>query len=108
MSRWTTIMSNRLGVPCADVMRTFADETRLKIVELLFERARNVRDLNAALRIDATLLSHHLRVLREAGLVVSKREGRFLTYSLSPLVRSARRGSELDFGCCRLRFAGHT
>lgn len=106
MSRWTSVMSNTLGASCAEVMRTLADETRLKVVELLFVRAQNVTDLNAALKIDATLLSHHLRVLREMGLVETERNGRFLIYRLSPRIRSARRGQELDFGCCTLRFSG--
>lgn len=105
MSRWTAVMSNTLGASCADIMGTLADDTRLKVIELLLGEARNVRDLNSELRMDATLLSHHLRVLREAGLVEARRSGRFLVYSVSPRIKSARRGAELDFGCCRLRFA---
>lgn len=108
MPRWTSVMSNTLGASCADIMGTLADETRLKVVELLLARARNVRDLNGELNMDATLLSHHLRVLREAGLVEAKRSGRFLVYSVSPRVKSARRGAELDFGCCTLRFSAGT
>jgi ArsR family transcriptional regulator len=104
MQRGLAVKSHALGVPCADIMKTLADDTRLKIVEMLFERAQHVGDLNASLRVEASLLSHHLRVLKEAGLVESTRSGRFLTYTLSPRVRSARRGPELDFGCCKLRF----
>jgi ArsR family transcriptional regulator len=104
MQRGQSVKSRALGVPCADIMKTLADNTRLKIVEMLFERAQHVCDLNASLRIEASLLSHHLRVLKDAGLVESTRSGRFLTYSLSPRVRSARRGPELDFGCCKLSF----
>jgi ArsR family transcriptional regulator len=104
MPRGQAVKSRALGVPCADIMKTLADDTRLKIVEMLFERAQHVCDLNASLRIEASLLSHHLRVLKEAGLVESTRSGRYLTYSLSPRVRSARLGPELDFGCCSLRF----
>jgi ArsR family transcriptional regulator len=104
MQRGLPVKSRALGVPCADILKTLADDTRLKIVELLFERALHVCDLNASLRIEASLLSHHLRVLKTAGVVESARSGRFLTYRLSPRVRSARRGPELDFGCCKLRF----
>jgi ArsR family transcriptional regulator len=106
MQHGAIVKSRALGVPCADVMKTLADNTRLKIVEMLFQGAQNVSDLNAYLRIEPTLLSHHLRVLKEAGLVESERKGRFVSYRLSPHVRSARRGQELDFGCCRLRFDG--
>jgi ArsR family transcriptional regulator len=102
--RALVVKSRALRVPCADIMKTLADDTRLKIIELLFGRAQHVRDLNASLRIEASLLSHHLRVLKQAGLVESTRSGRFLTYRISPRVRSSRRGPELDFGCCKLRF----
>lgn len=104
MQRGLVVKSRALSVPCADVLKTLADDTRLKIVELLFERAQRVCDLNSTLRVEASLLSHHLRVLKDAGLVESARSGRFLIYRLSPRVKSARRGPELDFGCCRLRF----
>jgi hypothetical protein len=43
-------------------------------------------------------------VLKDAGLVERERTGRFVTYRLAPRVRSARRNSELDFGCCRVSF----
>jgi len=104
MRRGATVKSRTLGVPCADIMKTLGDNTRLKIVEMLLAGAQNVRDLNASLRIEATLLSHHLRVLKEAGLIESERTGRFVAYRLSPRLMGAKRGQELDFGCCKLRF----
>jgi ArsR family transcriptional regulator len=104
MSRVSAVTSQVLGVPCADIMKSLADSTRLKIVELLLERPQNVQDLNSSLQVEATLLSHHLRVLKEVGLVECERRGRFVTYQLSPRLVSARRGQELDFGCCKLRF----
>jgi ArsR family transcriptional regulator, nickel/cobalt-responsive transcriptional repressor len=103
MSR-RAIKSEALSVPCADILKALGDDTRLKIVELLLTRAQNVQSLNASLRVDATLLSHHLRVLREARLVESERVGRHVIYRVSQRVRSSLRGRELDFGCCRLRF----
>ncbi len=104
MSRGIAVTSQVLGVPCADIMKSLADNTRLRIVELLFERPQNVQDLNSTLHVEATLLSHHLRVLKEVGLVECERSGRYVTYRLSPRLVSARRGQELDFGCCKLRF----
>lgn len=104
MSRWITVRSHALDVPCADVLKALSDTTRLKIVELLFDRDRNVADINGVLRMDQTLLSHHLRVLRTAGLVEADRQGRHVIYSLAQRIRTARRGRQLDFGCCTLSF----
>lgn len=98
------LRSRALSLPCSDVMRLLADGTRLRIVELLTERALSVRSLKDVLGIEPTLLSHHLRVLRDAALIEGRRDGRHVTYRLTPLVLSAARKGELDFGCCRLSF----
>jgi ArsR family transcriptional regulator len=90
---------------CAQIMKLLADETRLAVVERLLERPRHVHELNAELRIDPTLLSHHLRVLREGGLVIAARDGKALLYRIAPNVRHASRSRALDFGCCMLCFS---
>ena len=59
------------------------------------------REMNVAI----ANASHHLRLLRAAGLVARQKKGRFVIYSLDPkFVRSASRSklNVLDFGCCRL------
>lgn len=89
---------------CSVALKLLADETRLAVVEQLLAGPRRVHEINSELNIDATLLSHHLRVLREAGLINADREGRTLLYRLSPDVRLAQKGRSLDFGCCRLSF----
>lgn len=59
-----------------------ADETRLRIVELLMEGERCVCDLMDELNAAQSRLSFHLRTLKEAGLVKDRREGRWNYYSL--------------------------
>lgn len=61
-----------------------SDETRLGIVELLSAGERCVCDLQEALEAQQSRLSFHLKVLKEAGLVTDRREGRWSYYSLSP------------------------
>jgi ArsR family transcriptional regulator, nickel/cobalt-responsive transcriptional repressor len=90
---------------CAKIMKVLADDTRFSVMQHLLERPQHVYELNAALRIDPTLLSHHLRVLRQAGLVVSERQGKSLLYRIALSVRSAPKFRALDFGCCRLHFS---
>ncbi|QGJ70955.1 HTH-type transcriptional repressor SmtB [Planctomycetales bacterium 10988] len=90
---------------CATILKVLADETRLSVLRQLMVKPKRVGELNAQLRLDPCLLSHHLKVLREAGLVQSKREGKSVRYCLSPQVESMRTVDKtLDLGCCKLSF----
>ena len=63
--------------------RALGDETRLRILEHLVAGERSVSDLIVLVDVGQSLMSHHLRILREAGLVVVRREGRWLHYSIA-------------------------
>jgi ArsR family transcriptional regulator len=54
--------------------------------------------------LEQSLLSHHLKVLREAGLVLSERDGKAVTYRLAPEMESARSGKAINLGCCLISF----
>lgn len=89
---------------CADILKVLADETRLAVVRLLMSGPLRVGEMNEQLEVEQTLLSHHLRVLREAQVVSSQRDGKAVLYRLSEQVESKRRGKVLELGCCRLDF----
>src|SRR5205807_5531861 len=57
--------------------RALSDETRLKIIDLLRRGERCVCELTEALDVAQSLLSFHLRTLKDAGLVTDRREGRW-------------------------------
>ena len=59
-----------------------ADETRLRIVDRLRDGEECVCNLTGPLDIRQSLLSFHLRTLKDAGLVRDRREGRWVYYSL--------------------------
>jgi ArsR family transcriptional regulator, arsenate/arsenite/antimonite-responsive transcriptional repressor len=59
-----------------------ADPVRLRVVGVLAEGGRCVCDLHEQVPVAANLLSYHLRVLRDAGLVTSTRRGRWVDYRL--------------------------
>jgi len=59
-----------------------SDEVRLEIVGLLRGGERCVCELTAALRLAQSLLSFHLKVLKDAGLVSHRRQGRWSYYAL--------------------------
>jgi DNA-binding transcriptional ArsR family regulator/rhodanese-related sulfurtransferase len=65
------------------VAQALASGTRLKMLELLAQRERAVQDLSDAAGLNVTTASAHLQVLREAGLVTSRRAGRQIFYRLA-------------------------
>jgi DNA-binding transcriptional ArsR family regulator len=91
---------------CARALRAVADPDRLRIIQGLRDGPKNVGELAALLGIEMVNVSHHLSVLRHAGLVEDEKQGRFVLYRLHPEVFQstsvARPIDYLDFGCCRL------
>jgi ArsR family transcriptional regulator len=85
-----------LYVAKAEFFRMLGHPVRIRVLELLGEGPRPVKDLLAELDIEASNLSQQLGVLRRAGIVVSTREGSTVTYALAgpdvaDLMRAARR-----------------
>lgn len=68
----------------ADRFAALADGTRRHLLERLATADRSVSDLMAGLDISQAAVSQHLRVLREAGLVTARKEGRHRYYQLRP------------------------
>jgi ArsR family transcriptional regulator len=78
-----------------DVVKTFkalADPTRLRIVRLLRLRELCVCELMFVLEMEQSRVSHHMRVLREAGLAEDVRAGRWIVYRLPAATRSLVEG----------------
>lgn len=91
-------------ISCADLLKVLADETRLGVVQELLNGPKCVGEMNETIQCEKTLLSHHLKILREAGIVESQREGKSMLYRLAPSVESRRRGKGIDLGCCKITF----
>jgi ArsR family transcriptional regulator len=68
----------------AQLFHALSDETRLSILDMLRDGELCVCDLQSALVAAQSRLSFHLRVLKEAGLVTDRREGRWSYYSIVP------------------------
>ena len=94
----------------AELCNALADEARVEIVVRLLDGEKCVCDLQDALDAGQSRLSYHLKVLKEAGLVSDRREGRWSYYTLerdvfleveemiSSLRPKASRGAKS--GCC--------
>jgi DNA-binding transcriptional ArsR family regulator len=89
---------------CAHRLRVLAEAHRLAILQVLFAGPQHVGQINAVLALEQSLLSHHLKVLRQEGLVESRRDGKAVLYQLAPGVQA--QGSEgINLGCCTLTFS---
>ncbi len=88
---------------CHQSLQVLADKTRLAIVRRLMEAPCHVNELNDVVQIEQSLLSHHLKVLRDSGLVSSERDGKAVLYKLADEVRIGDDGG-INLGCCQLNF----
>jgi ArsR family transcriptional regulator len=62
------------------VMKALSDPNRVKIVKMLQRQEMCVCELTAALEIAQSTVSSHLRILEEAGMVRSRKEGLWVNY----------------------------
>ena len=65
------------------LFQLISDPTRLKIMWLLCHCEECVNDIACAVNMSAPAVSHHLRLLKQAGLLSSRREGKEMYYKLS-------------------------
>src|ERR671928_2105320 len=80
-------MSSRIAVDlgrAAQLFHALSDETRLGILEMLRGGERCVCELQDELDAAQSRLSFHLRVLKDAGVVTDRKEGRWSYYSITP------------------------
>jgi len=68
------------------LFKALNDATRRQILELLKERDMTAGEIADRFHISKPSISHHLDLLRQAGLVVSVKEGQFINYSLNTTV----------------------
>jgi DNA-binding transcriptional ArsR family regulator len=64
-----------------DFVKALADETRQDILELLQDREMSMGEIAACCRQTQPTISHHLGLLRRAGLVLARREGKRVCYT---------------------------
>ncbi|GAA2448003.1 metalloregulator ArsR/SmtB family transcription factor [Actinomadura vinacea] len=67
----------------ADLFKTLGHPVRVRVLELLCDGPRPVRDLLAEIDVEASNLSQQLAVLRRAGIVTARRERTTVTYALA-------------------------
>jgi len=77
-----TISDDKLQVS-SEILRALAHPLRMKILEFIDQNDRiNVNKIYNTLKLEQSITSQHLRILRLAGLVITQRDGKFIHYSL--------------------------
>jgi len=67
----------------AKFLKALADEKRMQIIKLLGRRSICVCELESLVELTQPAVSHHLKILREAGVVSDTRQGKWIFYSLN-------------------------
>lgn len=91
----------------AKVLKAIADETRMKMLKLLLRHSFCVRGLAYKLGLTEATISQHLKVLREAGLIIGEKRGYFMHYHverslLCELAGEIQALTTLERGACEL------
>ena len=77
----------------AELFKAFCDENRIKILKLLQTGEKCACRLNEEVNVTQPTMSHHMKVLCDSGVVVGRKEGKWMHYSISPEGAKAARES---------------
>ena len=91
---------------CVTMLKALADEHRWEIVRTLLAECLSVSQLGQRLGMPQPNVSKHLRILRDAGIVVTERAGKETRGSIEEGFRAelSRNKNRLDLGCCSFDF----
>ncbi len=76
-------MNNKKQKTFLEPLKALSDNTRLGIVLFLASGDKCVCEIFEELKLPQNLVSHHLGILRQGGLIVNRREGKWIYYSLN-------------------------
>jgi ArsR family transcriptional regulator len=65
------------------VMKALSDPSRVRILKMLQKRVMCVCEITAALGVAQSTASKHLKILEDAGLITSRKEGLWVNYALA-------------------------
>jgi ArsR family transcriptional regulator len=68
----------------AAVFKAFCDENRIQILQLLCSGEKCACKLLEALPVTQPTLSHHMKILCDSGIVIARKDGKWMHYSISP------------------------
>jgi ArsR family transcriptional regulator len=78
------LVNNKQLETASAVIRALAHPLRLKLIAFIDENKRiNVNKIYKSLKLEQSIASQHLRILRDQKLVLSQRDGKFIFYSVN-------------------------
>ena len=75
-----TVLDEHTAAHVAELFRSFSDTSRVRLLSVLTEQEMNVGNLADWVGISESAVSHHLRGLRQMGLVKTRRSGKEVYY----------------------------
>lgn len=75
-------------VTLAKVFKTFGDDNRIKILEMLKDEELCACKLLEKLNIGQPTLSHHMKILCDCGIVTGRKDGKWVHYSINTEVKN--------------------
>ena len=94
------------GLDCIAALKAMGEESRLRILRLLFNEQLGVNEISRRGRMSQYNVSKHLRIMREAGLLEVEKRGKQRLYTVAAKLKKqlAANNNILDLGCCTFRF----
>ncbi len=92
------------ALECARKLQAIAEPNRIRIIDCLRTGKKNVTQLATLLDVEIVNVSHHLGVLKAAGLVEDQKDGRFVIYSLHPkyFTNDRSNSTHVELGWCKI------
>jgi|GEM_PF-791007 len=99
-------MQKAPSTPCVPYLKALADASRWRIVKELLDGQLTVGQLVERLEISQYNISKHVRILREAGIVETVKDGKFVHAQITGCFRSKLSADRktLNLGCCTFHF----
>ena len=93
------------GLDCISALKALGEETRLRILRLLCKKPLGVNEISGRLKVSQYNVSKHLRIMREAGLLETTKQGQHRLYGVAGKLKIelAANNNVLDLGCCTFR-----
>jgi len=89
---------------CVEKLKVLADSVRLSLLEILMQGPKHVWEMTQATGLSQSLVSHHLKILRDEGLVLAKRHGKGMHYRISDRIELGGPQLSVKLECCELLF----
>ena len=77
-----SVLDEHSAAHVAELFRSFSDTSRVRIMSALLGGEKNVNTLAELISVSESAVSHHMRGLRQMRLVVARRDGREVFYSI--------------------------